>query len=110
SAILKKNFAGQVFGDGKKTVTVQNVQLWQKAGKMVIALDMTGSVNGTVYLTGVPQFNDTTKEIYFDQMDYILDTKDKLVRTANWLASGYILKKIQDNCRYSIKPNLEEGK
>src|SRR5678815_1828646 len=48
SAILKKNFAGQVFGDGKKTVTVQNVQLWQKEGKMVIALDLTGSVNGTV--------------------------------------------------------------
>ena len=73
-------------------------------------MDLTGSVNGTVYLTGVPQFNDATKEIYFDNLDYVLDTKSKLMRTANWLASGYILKKIQDNCRYSIKPNLEEGK
>ncbi|MET0759181.1 MAG: DUF4403 family protein, partial [Flavobacterium sp.] len=23
---------------------------------------------------------------------------------------GYVLRKIQENCRYSIKPNLDEGK
>jgi hypothetical protein len=43
-------------------------------------------------------------------MDYALDTKNKLMQTANWLAQGFILKKIQANCRYSIQPNLEEGK
>jgi len=43
-------------------------------------------------------------------MDYVLDTKGLLTRTANWLLQGVILKKIQENCRYSIKDNLEEGK
>jgi hypothetical protein len=43
-------------------------------------------------------------------MDYILDTKSALMKTANWLASGIILKKIEENCRYSIKENLEQGK
>ncbi|HEX8561799.1 MAG TPA: DUF4403 family protein [Flavobacterium sp.] len=110
SRIMTKNFAGQEFGSGKKKVTVQNVNIWHKSGKMVIALDMTGSVNGTIYLAGFPQYNDTTKEIYFDQLDYALDTKNKLMRTANWLASGLILRKIQESCRYSIQPNLDEGK
>ena len=32
------------------------------------------------------------------------------MRTANWLAQGLILRKIQASCRYSIKPNLDEGK
>ena len=32
------------------------------------------------------------------------------MRTANWLAQGFILKKIQESCRYSIKPNLDEAK
>ena len=77
---------------------------------MVIALDLSGSLNGTIYLAGFPKYNDMSKEIYFDQLEYVLDTKSKLMRTANWLAQGYILKKIEDNCRYSIKPNLEEGK
>ena len=32
------------------------------------------------------------------------------MRTANWLAQGIILKKIEDNCRYSIKQNLDDAK
>jgi hypothetical protein len=32
------------------------------------------------------------------------------MRTASWMAQGYILKKMQESCRYSIKPNLDEGR
>jgi hypothetical protein len=110
SRIISKNFAGQEYGIGSKKVTVQNVSVWHKNGKMVIALDLLGSINGTIYLAGFPQFNETTQEIYFDQLDYVLDTKNKLLKTANWLAQGMVLRKIQESCRYSIQPNLEEGK
>lgn len=110
STIITKNFTGQDFSSGKKKIKVQNVTMWHKKGKMIISLDVTGSVNGTLYLTGLPQYNETTKEIYFDQMDYALETKNKLLQTANWLAQGIILKKIQANCRYSINTNLEDGK
>ena len=110
SKIMTKNFAGQEFGSGSKKIKVQNVAIWHKDGKMIIALDVLGSVNGTIYLSGFPQYNDTTKEIYFDQLDYVIDTKSTLIKTANWLAQGYILRKIQESCRYSIVANLEEGK
>ena len=109
SKIMTKNFAGQEFGSGSKKVKVQNVAIWHKKGKMIIALDVLGSVNGTIYLAGFPQYNEKTKEVFFDQLDYALDTKNKLMRTANWLAQGLVLKKIEQSCRYSIKPNLEEG-
>ena len=109
SKLMTKNFAGQEFGSGSKKVKVQNVSIWHKNGKMIIALDVLGSVNGTIYLAGFPQYIDKTKEVFFDQLDYALDTKNKLMRTANWLAQGLILRKIEQSCRYSIKPNLEEG-
>jgi type IV pilus biogenesis protein CpaD/CtpE len=110
SKVITKNFQGQEFGDGSRKVTVQKVDLWHKDGKMIVALDMTGSINGTIYLAGYPSYNAATKEIYFDQMDYVLNTKSVLMKTANWLAGGLILRKIQESCRYSIQPNLEEGK
>ncbi|WP_297333088.1 DUF4403 family protein [Flavobacterium sp.] len=110
SKLITKNFQGQEFGSGKRKVTVQNVNLWSKDSKMIIALDLTGSINGTIYLSGYPSYNAATKEIYFDQLDYVLDTKSVLLKTANWLAEGMILRKIQESCRYSIKENLEEGK
>jgi hypothetical protein len=110
SKIISSNFQGKEFASGSRKIVVQNVGLWQRDGKIIIALEMTGSINGTIYLAGIPNYNAVTKEIYFDQMDYVLDTKGLLTRTANWLLQGVILKKIQENCRYSIKDNLEEGK
>ena len=110
SKLMTKNFVGQEFGSGSKKVKVQNVAIWHKDGKMVIALELLGSVNGTIYLNGIPQYNETTKEIYFDKLDYVLDTKSKLMRTANWLAQGLILNKIEESCRYSIKQNLDDAK
>lgn len=110
SKIVTKNFQGQEFASGSRKITVQKVDLWQKDGKMIIGLDILGSINGTIYLSGIPNYNPITKEIYFDQMDYVLNTKGILTKSANWLLQGTILRKIQENCRYSIKGNLEEGK
>lgn len=109
SKIITKNFVGQEFSSGNKKVKVQEVKIWHKEGKMVIALDLSGSLNGTIYLAGFPKYDEATKEVYFDQLQYALDTKSKLLKTANWLAQGVVLRKIQENCRYSIKSNLEEG-
>jgi hypothetical protein len=110
SQIITSNFQGKEFASGSRKIIVQKVEMWQKDGKIIIALDMTGSMNGTIYLSGIPNYNSITKEIYFDQMDYVLNTKGVLTKTANWLLQGVILKKIQENCRYSIKENLDEGK
>ncbi|MES2747789.1 MAG: DUF4403 family protein [Bacteroidota bacterium] len=110
SRIITKNFQGKEFASGSRKITVQKVDIWAKDGKMIVALDMIGSIDGTIYLNGIPNYNPITKEIYFDQMDYVLNSKGILTRTANWLLQGTILKKIQENCRYSIKENLDEGK
>ena len=110
SRIITKNFRGQEFASGSRKITVNEVNLWQKDGKIIIQLLMSGSLNATIYLAGIPKYNLETQEIYFDEMDYVLNTKGMLIKTANWLLSGVILKKIEASCRYSIKPNLEEGK
>ena len=110
SKIMTANFAGQEFGTGSKKIKVQNVAIWHKEGKMIIALDVLGSLNGKIYLAGFPKYNNDKTEIYFDKLEYVIDTKSRLMRTANWLAQGYVLRKIQESCRYSIKSNLEEGK
>ena len=110
SRIITKNFQGKEFASGSRKIIVQKVDLWSKDGKMIIALNMTGSINGSIYLSGIPNYNSVTKEIYFEQMDYVLNTKGLLTKTANWLLQGLILRKIQENCRYSIKENLDDGK
>lgn len=110
SSIITKNFKGQEFGSGSKKITVEQVEIWQKDKKLIIALQVTGSLNGSIYLSGFPNYNALTKEIYFDELNYVLNTKNVLLKSANWLLQGTILNKIKENCRYSIKPNLDDGK
>jgi hypothetical protein len=45
---MKKNFAGQEFESGGKKVKVKDVVIWHKNGKIVIALDLLGTVNGKI--------------------------------------------------------------
>ena len=95
SKIITKNFKGQEFASGSRKVTVQNVEIWQKDKKTIIALSLTGSLTGTIYLSGYPNFNALSKEIYFDELNYVLDTKSVLLKSANWLLQGTILNKIK---------------
>lgn len=110
SRIITKNFRGKEFASGSRKIVVNEVNLWQKDGKIIVQLLMSGSLNGTIYLAGIPKYNAENHEIYFENMDYVLQTKGMLTKTANWLLQGVILRKIQESCKYSIKPNLDEGK
>jgi hypothetical protein len=110
SKIIQKNFGGQTFGDGNNQVTVNKINLWHNKGKVVIALDVVGKVNGVVYLKGVPKYSAEDTSIYFDDLDFVLDTKNILHKSAAWLLNGKILKMIKEKSRYSIAPNMDEGK
>jgi hypothetical protein len=109
STVVSKNFAGEKFESGNRSVTVNKVDLWGKDGKMIVALNLSGSVNGDFYLTGFPAYNAEKKEIYLDQVDFVLDSKSKLLKIGNWLAHGIILKKMADACSFSIAEQLAEG-
>lgn len=109
SSIIQKNFAGQKFESGKKSVTINKVDLWGKEDKMIIALNMNGSVNGDFYLTGIPLYDAEKKEIYLDQVDFVLDSKSKILKAGSWLAHGVLVNKIAQNCRFSIAEQLADG-
>jgi hypothetical protein len=68
-----ENFSGQDFTSGSK-VTVQNVTIWQRWKNG----DRIGScwvAKRNCIFSRFSKYNDQTKEIYFDQLDYVLDTK-----------------------------------
>ncbi len=109
AALVQKNFGGQKFESGTRSVTVNKVDLWGKDSKIIVDLGLSGSVNGEVYLSGVPMYDPVKKEIYLDQLDFVLDSKNKLLKVADWLAHGTIVKKIAESCRFSIAEQLNAG-
>ncbi|WP_207534291.1 DUF4403 family protein [Desertivirga arenae] len=109
AALMQKNFNGQKFESGKRSVTVSSIDLWGKDGKMIVEVGMKGTVNGMFYLSGVPKYDAAKREVYMDDVDFVLDSKNKLLKTGDWLVHGLIAKKIQESCRFSISDQLKEG-
>lgn len=106
AALMQKNFAGQKYESGKRSVTVNTVDLWGKGGKLIVQLGMTGTLNGDVYVAGTPVYNPATKEVYLEDVDFVLDSKNKLMGAGSWLLHGLIVKKIEQSCRFSVGAEL----
>jgi hypothetical protein len=108
--VMTKNFKDKVFEAKGKKFKVEKTELWTKEDKVIIALDLTGSIKGTVYLSGIPKYDPADESIYFADLDYVLDTKNILLKTANWMAGNLILNKLVSLCRFPMRENLDLAK
>ena len=106
AALMQANFNGKKFESGSRSVVINKIDIWGKDGKMIVALNMSGSVNGDFYLSGIPVYDSTRKEVYLDKVDFVLDSKNQLLRLGDWLAHGVIANKIKESCRYSVADQL----
>jgi len=105
--LLNKTFT---FSDGKKNVTVVGFDMYGSDNKVIVKVDMIGSLKGTIYLSGVPKYDAATQSIYFDEMDYEMSTKNALAKSANWLAHDKFVKIMQPYFKYSIADQLKDSK
>jgi hypothetical protein len=105
--LFTNKLKGTILYDGKKDVTLEEIKLWHSESKLIIAIRVAGKVNGWLFLRGIPKFNAETSEIYLDELDYHVNTKNVLVKSLSWMLSGKVLNLIKENSKYSIKQDLE---
>ncbi|UKJ08488.1 DUF4403 family protein [Solitalea lacus] len=109
--LLQQSMGGKIFEfqDGKKKVKIEQIDLWGNQGKLITAVTLSGSLNATVYLTGVPVYDPKSQELSLQQVDFELDTKNKLIKAANWLAHGTFTKMIESQSKFSIADQMKES-
>jgi hypothetical protein len=66
-----------------------------EGGNMRIRLLFEGSHKGTIYFRGKPSYNPETKTIEVKDLDYDLETKDFLLKTARWLFNKKIISELK---------------
>ena len=77
--------------------------------RMLIKLDFTGSFDGTAFFTGNPVYNAATKTIEVKDLDYDLQTKNLLLKTAKWLFSGKIESELKKNTAINLTAYFEQA-
>jgi hypothetical protein len=105
---LAKSYAvGQVFQPGGKRIEVRDIQMFGQNDKIVVNTTFSGSYNGSLYLVGRPVFDAVKNTVYLEDLDYDLQTKDFLLKSAKWLFDKTILKKMKEACVFPLDDNVK---
>ena len=106
--ISKEQILGETFSQGNRSVTIEDLELYGKGEKLVVNTKLSGSYNGNIYLAGKPVFNKRKNSIDIKNLDFTLDTKNFLLKSAGWLAKSTIKNQIQDNLDFLLDYNITE--
>ncbi len=98
------------YTEGKRKITLTHFDMWGANDKMVVEVGVKGSVNGMIYLQGIPIYDTVTRSIKLTAVDFHLDTKNKLIKSANWLAHGKFCKVMEKNIAFPIGTQLDAAK
>jgi hypothetical protein len=106
--LARASMIGQVFESGKKKVTVDDLKLWGNNDRIVANAKLSGSFNGNVFFIGKPVMNPEKNRIEVTDLDFHLETRNFLHKTAAWLFSGTIKKRMAESMNFPLEQNISE--
>ncbi|MBK7873265.1 MAG: DUF4403 family protein [Saprospiraceae bacterium] len=108
--IAKAELLGETFSEGKRSVKIEDVELYGQGTKLIVNTRLSGSYNGNIYLSGRPFFDAKNNVIDIKDLDFTLETRNFLYKSAAWLLKGTLRKKIEENMNFLLAYNLTEMK
>jgi hypothetical protein len=109
SEILNKEYveSNYEYKQGKNSIQFTKMNVYSHQEELVIEVGMKGSIVGDVYLRGTPVYDSLTKSIVMNDLDFDLDSEQKLLRTANWLVHGSLKRIMKKYMVFPIGVELE---
>lgn len=108
--LAKQELKGETFSEGKRSVTIEDVELYGQGNRLIINTRLSGSYNGSIYLTGRPFYNAKKNTIDVKDLDFTLETRNFLHKSAAWLLKGTLRKRMEENMNFLLQYNLDELK
>lgn len=121
SKLLKEQVTGKTytFENGKQQITVNDAAISGSGNKLVVMLDVNGQARtglftkkivGKVFLKAIPYYDAATTSIRIRHVEYDLQTKDQLLKTASWLAKGKFIQNIEKQINFPVKTQLDQAR
>ncbi|MDX1666988.1 MAG: DUF4403 family protein [Saprospiraceae bacterium] len=107
-SLAEEHLLGETFSSGKRTATVEDLSLFGREGRLVVELTLSGSYNGNIYLSGLPAYNARKNTVEIEDIEFTLETRNFLHKTAAWLLKSTIRKRIEENMTFLLAQNLED--
>ena len=104
--LAQEAVVGETYSSGRRSLTINGLRLYGEGNEVVVEVDASGSYNGTIGLSGVPRYNARRDRLEIDNLDYRLETRNFLHRTAAWLFKSRLKRTIQDQLNEQLTTNL----
>ncbi|MCM0080428.1 DUF4403 family protein [Geomonas sp. Red32] len=101
---------GKELGQDGKSVILKSIDVSGNGDHLQVKVEMTGTVEGTFYLTGRPVFKAETNRFAMEDVDFDLQTKSLLVRSADWLLHGTFRRTIEEKLSMDLTLRLEQAR
>jgi Domain of unknown function (DUF4403) len=101
---------GQVFESGKNKVRIEDIQMWGNNDRLVVNSKLSGAFNGNIYFIGRPKFDSLRNRIEVADLDFHVDTRNFLHRSASWLFQGTIKRQMAAAMSFPLDENVAEIK
>ena len=110
SESITQSLVGEKFEAGKNYILIDQLNLFPIEDRIGIDVSFSGSKQGRLYFTAIPTFDTTTQRIKMVDLKYDLSTKNVLLRSAKWLLSETIRKKMEESMNVDVTSYLNEAK
>ena len=110
SQLAKEQLLNKTFTEGKKHIQITDLSVFGSEGKAVFSADVIGSIKGRIYFTGEMQYNPAKMTVEIINPGFELKTRNALLKSADWLLHGLILKKIVPYLSYPVKEYTDDMK
>jgi len=107
--IADKQLAGFQYRQGNYLVDVRDIFLFGSGDKIVVALNISGTVKGTIYLSGKPYFDRETSSLKVKDLDFDIRTKNVLIRSASWIFHQNLLQNLERQLSFPIGDQLQSA-
>ena len=107
-SITRAELVNTSYTFGSKQITITGVEVYGSENKMIIATDITGSIKGKLYFSGLPYYRSSDSSIILNNLQFSIQTKNVLLKSASWLANSGIEKKIGKNMSYPIGADIRD--
>jgi len=110
--LATKQFADEKFSflGGKYNVEVTSIEMYGQNDRLVIKAGLKGSISGDIYLKGTPYYDPATQQLSLKGLDYDLDTKNSIVRTAGWLLQGQFSRMMEKRMVFPVGGQIADAK
>ncbi len=111
NAVANEQAAGKEFSAGrgmlKKTVRIDSVRLLGGGEKLYIKVYVSKAIKGVIYLEGRPVWDPVARVLEVNDLDYHVESKQVLVKSAVGLMDGAITRKMKEYTRYELGAKMD---